>query len=126
MAANVWLVGFVHAQHVLFQVRQLGKGDVLTQQTSERFFPGVTPRVQLQSRRMRKRFPANLAAIGLLSTVHPLVHRQLRSLRKGRTAVRASVRFVILVRPHVLRQVTLQLFIANLAMESLYVRVKTV
>lgn len=75
---------------------------------------------------MGESFPTDLTAIGFLAAVYPLVDGELGALRKGGAAMSASVRLLLFVRAHVLRQVTLQIFVADVAVESLHVVVDAV
>lgn len=56
--------------------------------------------------------------------MNALMDHQLRSLRERRPAICASVRFQLIMDPHVLRQVSLEHLVAHRAVERLYIVVK--
>lgn len=78
----------------------------------------MSARVQLQSGRMRESLPTNLTSIRLLAAVRPLVHRQLRPLREPGAAMSAPVRLILLMDPHVLRQMPFQILFTNVTVEG--------
>lgn len=82
--------------------------------------------MQFKSRAMGKGFPADFTPIRLLTAVNALMNGKLRSLREPGAAMSTSVRFVLFVGSHVLRQVPFQFFVAYVAVKRPNVRMVTI
>lgn len=120
--AEVRFVLVVDREHVLFQMRKLRKANT-ADGAFKRLFAGVLADVQLEDTRVGERLPADLTSIRPFSRVNTLMNDELRSLRENRPTNGTSMRSNHLVRSHVLRQVTLEHLVANVAMEGLQVSV---
>lgn len=125
MLADVRFRTLVYTQHVFFQMWQLRERSI-TQNALERFFAGMPSFMQFQSSAMCKRFPAHLASVRLFTAMNTLMNCKLRSLSESSPTMRTTVRFVLLVGSHMLRQMAFKLFIAYLAVERSNVGVITI
>lgn len=118
--AKVRFVLVVDREHVLLQMGKLRKANT-ADGTLEWFFTGVLSDVQLQYTRMGERLPANLTSVRPLARMDALMNDELRSLGEHRPTNGTPMWSDHLVCPHVLRQVALEHFVANVTMEGLQV-----